>query len=150
MNFAVVLSFFLGFFGVLQAALNKQISLAWGLGRALFFNSIVIAVMALLFLYMTKPETSPLPEIYHNRGAWTDVKLWYFIPAFFGFYIVGVIPYTFQQLGALKTMLIIIAAQIVVGMFWDLWVEKIPVTLPRVLGSLLTFVGVLLTMLRRS
>jgi len=58
--------------------------------------------------------------------------------------IVMGIPFALSKYGALKVMVVMMCAQIVASIIWDLAVESIPMTTTKVLGSLMAIGSILL------
>ena len=64
-----------------------------------------------------------LPSDASKIGRW-----WYFIPGLCGFLIVFGIPYGIIRIGALLTITLMICTQIITSIFWDTFVEQIPLS----------------------
>jgi len=84
------------------------------------------------------------PSFFADKGAWGDLRWWWFVPALAGLIIVGGIPWAFARLGALQVVVAIVAAQVIGGLLWDALVVGEPVQWMRVGGAVLTLGGVVL------
>ena len=149
MIWPIIISFLFGVTGVLQGSVNKEVSLNWGVPKAVIFNSWINLFFAYAIFFLAYKFKDSIPQMFYNRGTWADFKWWFILPGLFGFFIVVLIPWTIAKIGALRVMLLVIIAQIITSTLWDLWVEKIPLTTPRVLGSIITLIGVAITTLQK-
>lgn len=70
------------------------------------------------------------------------------VPGVVGFLFVCGMPLSFSRLGVFQSLLLLIAAQLCIGLLWDQVVEGRPITGLRVLGALLTVVGATLVLRR--
>lgn len=133
-----------GAFGVLQAGFNKTVADSWGFSASLLLNGSVFLIFnALLFAVVWwTPKT--FPQEYLIQGSWSDFRLWWIIPGIMGFLLVMGLAVAIGQIGALQTMVISIAAQIVCGVLWDLAIENRPMTVMRITGASITLVGAVL------
>lgn len=127
----------LGFVVVLQAGLNKKIAAQWGLSTAVLLNAVVFAILAFavyaLGLWKTEAAVST------RSFSW-----WYLIPGALGCVLVFGGPWAITKWGALHTFILVISAQLLASLLWDMYVEDIPVTTLRLAGVGITWVGALL------
>ena len=142
MLYPVLISLGVGFFVVLQAGANREIAQKFGLPGATVLNSLFVLIVALIVYFVTKE----IKILEHSKLSIEigKIKWWYPITGFLGCFIVLGIPYGISQIGAAKTILFAICAQVVAGILWDMYVESIPLSGVRVVGGLLTIFGVLL------
>ena len=132
MKLYYLLPFVLGFIGVLQGTINKQLANSIGLSYALLFNSILVLILAgglLLFGF------------FPGKFSFSELKWWAVLPGLFGFMIILGAPIAIAKLGALNTFLIIVLSQIIVSGLWDQFVENIAISWTRVVGSFIVFLG---------
>ena len=126
----------------LQAGLNRYLANDWGLGSAITLNLVITGIMGVAYYLLVHYNILPLPTYMQNKEmAWKVWHWWVLIPSFCGFVIVLGMPWAIIHLGASRTIIIAIAAQILSSLLWDLLVEKNPVRWPQYLGALFTFVG---------
>ena len=127
----------LGFVVVLQAGLNKKIAAQWGLSAAVLLNAVVFAILAFavyaLGLWKTEATVSA-----------RSISWWYLIPVILGCILVFGGPWAISKWGALLTFILVITAQLLASLLWDIYVENIPVTTLRLAGVGITWVGALL------
>ncbi len=138
----------LGAAAVMQAALNRQISTQWGLAPAVFLNSLLLVTAGLTCFLLVRSMPESFPAFMRDRGSFQNFKWWYFLPGFFGFCLVAGIPFSIHKVGALKTFVALIGAQLVTSLIWDAAVENMPISLYRVLGAGMAFFGALLATFR--
>lgn len=145
--FIYLLPLSVGIFTILQATLNKQMSNDLGLIHSLMIgNSIILLVNIALYFWVQKSPAA-FPEFFHVKASLASFKLWYIIPAFFGLGIIIGIPFSIFKVGAAKTTIILVCAQLVTSASWDLLIEKIPLTLNKVLAMLLAVGAMVLTII---
>lgn len=132
MAWSFVLPVFLGFSIVIQGGLNRLMARGWSLTRVTLINALVLSLVSLLFC---------VPEMLRGRSLFANFGWWYWIPGCVGFCIVAGIPFAIGRIGALQTIVLLIAAQIVGSMGWDALVEDKPMNLVRLAGALITCAG---------
>ena len=120
---------------VLQGGWNRQLGPQLGLAGALFANSVVFLLGAALVLLLVRMAPERWPEFLRvplqpgSPWQWRAV-----LPGICGLVIVLGIPWGITQLGALRVMILVVAAQLVAGLIWDALVEGIPVDPWRLAG----------------
>lgn len=129
----------LGFAVVLQGGLNRQIARDWGMGGAAVFNACVLFVFAWT-ICMIVADLKP-------KFAVQAFRWWFILPGILGFCLVAGIPIAIAKLGAVRVFIGLIAAQLIGSMLWDIFMESIPVSWPRVAGIALAFLGVVISSL---
>ena len=141
MRFLVLLPGFLGFAAVLQGGLNRQISGQWGLSTAALFNALVLCCAAGFLFWMTRSQPEMLPEFFRSRGGWSTFRWWFILPGLFGMALVVGIPWAISRVGAFPVFMGILAGQLITSLAWDAVMEQKPLTLIRLAGATLAFLG---------
>ena len=143
----LLIPFTLGLIGILQGGINRQVANLVGVAHAtLISNLLTVAICVLFYLYV-KSFPSHLPEFFRVKSSMTTYRWWFIFPAIFGFMIVAGLPYAISQVGAVKVTIVLIGAQIMAGVVWDIFVEKRPLNTTKTLGLILAFASVILTTL---
>lgn len=125
----------LGVVVVLQAGLNRKISGQWGLPSAVFLNALVFAVIAgTVLLFQNGKSTFDLKSF-----SW-----WYLVPGALGCILVFGGPWAIAKWGAVHTFILIISAQLLASLIWDVKIESIPVSNLRIAGIALAWIGAVL------
>jgi bacterial/archaeal transporter family-2 protein len=147
MKLIYLISLFIGIFGILQAALNKQVSLEIGVTHATLIGMTITFIMGLALYFLIKENPSLLPPFYSIKKPITYFKWWYVIPAFLGFFIIFFLPQSIKDLGAVKVTILIIAGQIISSTTWDYFVDHVPLTLYKILGIFFAIVSMTFTLM---
>lgn len=127
---------------VLQGGWNRQLGPQLGLAGALFANSVVFLAGAAVLLLAVRlaperwPEFLRLPD---PTGSWLQWRA--ILPGICGLVIVLGIPWGISHLGALRVVLLVVAAQLLAGLVWDAAVEGIAVDPWRLAGIGLAVAG---------
>lgn len=132
----------LGAIGVLQAALNKEMSGKLGVATMTLIGSAVTLFFAAIFYFVVKMSPNIFPAFFVQNGSLSDVKWWYFIPGLFGMLFVAGLPFGFYKMGAANFITGLIASQMVASVLWDLSVDSVPLTKMKVIGMLLALSSV--------
>lgn len=143
-----LLSLFLGFIAVIQGGLNKQITQDWGLAGAVTINSSILLLIVIVFAVITASFPQYFPHIFIPKFNWATWKWWYIIPAFCGFALIAGIPYAISKQGALIVFLAIVVGQMLCSLFWDYYMEAIPISPKRIIGAFLAIAGLAITVWR--
>lgn len=130
---------------VVQGAMNRSLANPAGLSLAVFINAIVFLVASMILLWIEKASPSLLPELFRQKGAWVP-SWWHAIPGLAGFVIVSGIPFALTRIGATRTFIVIIAAQLILSAGIDFFAAKTALTPGRIAGCVLTFVGACLAL----
>ena len=69
---------------------------------------------------------------------------WYLIPGLLGCILVFGGPWAISRWGAVHTFILIISAQLLASLFWDMYIETIPVSTLRIVGIMLAWLGAIL------
>lgn len=144
----LILPFLIGTLGVLQNTLNRVFATSLGLGSTLLMNGLVLAVCGILFqLGIRSFPSEALPEMYRPLAHPRPFVAYDLVPGIFGFLIIAAMPWAIQRMGATRVFVGVIAAQIIVSMLWDKWVEGISVSVWKVAGAILALAGTALASL---
>jgi transporter family-2 protein len=149
MSFAIIIPFALGIVGILQGFLNKQMSMSIGVAHATLITCVITVMISAPFYFVVKYYPQYFPDFFHVKQNLTFFKGWYWIPGTFGFFIVAGLPFAFAKFGAVKVTVLLIAAQMMASVAWDVLIEKIPVVTQKVIGMILAFASVLLITLAK-
>ena len=144
MFWAFIFAVTIGVSTIVQGGFNKQVTHYWDLTSAVLLNAIVYLVISLVLLYLSKKHPNLLPEIFRDKGTLSQFSWWFLIPGIAGLIIVAGMPWVIIKIGAFKMIVVVVATQLLVSMFWDLWVEKIPVNSMRIVGAVMAFAGAFL------
>ncbi len=126
---------------VAQAGLNRRFAGQWGLMSAVLVN-MVVATAATFAVYLAVRAMPGLwPEAAEGQGRLGGFTPWHLLPGLCGVVIVLGMPLAMSRLGAVQSVLLLMAAQLITSLLWDALVEGRPATLPRVLGSGVAFAG---------
>lgn len=136
MNAALLIPLLLGTVGILQAGLNRNMSNDLGLTTTALFGNLITLLASTILLIAIKTTPESFPPFFHLKSSITNFKWWYIVPGIFGFLFVIGLPWGIYKIGAVKVTVGLIAAQMIAGVLWDLYVEKIPVNTMKILGIL--------------
>ena len=131
----------LGIVVVLQAGLNKKIAANWGLTTAVLLNAIVFAVLAIVLYSLNIWKSDLFPENMKAVFNYKTFSWWYLIPGVLGCILVFGGPWAVSRWGAVHTFILIISAQLLASLLWDIYIESVPVTTLRAVGIVLAWVG---------
>lgn len=149
MKLIYVLPAILGVIGLLQGAINKQMSIRIGVAHAVLINMVLTFVFALAFYYLTLKAPKLVPEIFRIKASLLTWEHWYVLPGILGLLIVALIPWAIAEVGMVKFTIILVAAQMIFSVVWDLYVEKIPVGIYKVIGMLFCLFGTILIVFKK-
>ncbi|MBC7537281.1 MAG: DMT family transporter [Bacteriovorax sp.] len=142
MNWTILLPLFIGCFGILQGALNRQIATTIGVTQATLITNIGTVIICICFYFFVKSFSNLFPDLFQIKAPITTYKWWYIFPPILGFLIIAGIPYAIAKLGAVKVTVGLIAAQMVTSIVWDMMVEDINLNLMKVIGIFFAFLSV--------
>ena len=134
----------LGIVVVLQAGLNKKIAANWGLTTAVLLNAIVFAVLAIVLYSLNIWKSDLFPENMKAVFNYKTFSWWYLIPGVLGCILVFGGPWAVSRWGAVHTFILIISAQLLASLLWDIYIESVPVTTLRAVGIVLAWVGAII------
>lgn len=146
MNLTYIIPLAVGAAGIIQGGLNKAMSQNMGLTMALFIgNALVVVYSVFLYILATKSPES-VSDLFKLRESAIDFKWWYIIPSICGFLIITGIPFGISKIGAVKVTVLIVAGQMVSSIFWDIFVEKLPLNTMKGLGVLFSILSIFFTL----
>ncbi len=134
----------LGIVVVLQAGLNKKIAANWGLTTAVLLNAIVFAVLAVVLYSLNVWKSDLFPENMKAVFNYKTFSWWYLVPGVLGCVLVFGGPWAVSRWGAVQTFILIISAQLVASLLWDIYIESIPVSTLRAAGIVLAWAGAII------
>lgn len=141
MGFFYLLPMLLGVTVVVQGTMNRQIGAIYGLSTAVLINAAVFFVLSLCFFLVAKYTPSLVPEFLQVKSSDSAFSLKYIIPGSCGFLLVMGLPWAIQNIGAARSFLLLIVAQILTGFVWDFFDSATQPHLLKISGALLTIVG---------
>ena len=142
MNWTILLPLFIGCFGILQGAFNRQIATTIGVTQATLITNIGTLIICLFFYFFVKSFSHLFPDFFQIKSTLSTYKWWYIFPPIFGFLIIAGIPFAIAKLGAVKVTVGLIAAQMVTSIIWDMFVEDISLNLMKIIGIFFAFLSV--------
>lgn len=146
MSWTYLIPIAVGIAGILQGGFNKGMSEPLGLAHGLLIGNILVLVYS-LFLYFGVIKFPDLfPEYFRVKAPLSSFKWWYIIPSICGFVIISGIPMGMVKLGAVKVTVLIVVAQMVTSILWDLTVEKLPINTMKSLGLVFSLIAVACTL----
>lgn len=140
-----MISFLIGAVAVLQGGLNRKITLEWGLSSAVFLNSFILLIIALLFLWFCYAFPQLMPESFAPKVDKSTFKSWFLIPSVCGFLIIFFIPALIPKVGASSVFLFMVIGQLVFSLLWDIKVESLNIEPRRFLGLGIVIIGLLIS-----
>lgn len=141
---AVIFSILAGAFGVWQAGMNKVVADSLGFSSSVLLNGFFLFFFNLLFfiLVVLKPKT--FPAEFSVQWNFQEFKLWWIVPGLMGFVLVLGLAVSVGRIGAVRTFVIAIAAQIFASMLWDFWAGDQELNKLRLVGAFITLCGAVL------
>jgi len=146
MNLTYILPLLVGMAGILQGGINRNMSETLGLAHALMLGNFLVLLYTALLYFGVLKSPDFFPEFFRVKTHLLTFKWWYVIPSVCGFIIVLGIPLGISQLGAVKVTVLIVAAQMLTSIVWDIFVEKLPVNTMKGAGMLLSLISVACTL----
>jgi transporter family-2 protein len=127
---------------VAQAGLNRRFAGQWGLLSAVLMNMVVATVATFGVYAVARSVPGFWPEASGAQGRLFDgFTPWHLLPGLCGVLIVVGMPWAIGRLGAVQSVLLLMAAQLLTSLVWDAMVEGRPATLARIVGSAVAFAG---------
>lgn len=145
MGYILLLSIplYLGIAMTIQSGLNDTIQRDSGLTLTLLLNNIVVFIIAIFLLFSAYQGIFSHGSLL-NLPAKYQIKPWHFIPGLLGATIVLGFAISFDRLGASKTVIFVVLAQLVSSAIWDWGVKNINLSSYRLIGIAVVGVGCLL------
>ena len=109
----------IGFAAVVQGGLNQDIMKRWGIAGAVLLSNLQVLIWSLGLWLIARYATTLLSNAWRPTQESLDFYWWYLIPGLCGIFIVAGIPIAIDKLGAGKTFMAILLAQIIGGVIWD-------------------------------
>jgi uncharacterized membrane protein YdcZ (DUF606 family) len=129
---------------VMQAGINRLVGTRHGLPVAVLINASMFLTAASCLWAVARWRGDLLPPGLALPSDATPLRLkaWYLLPGLCGFLATLGGPLAMAQLGALRTFVVMIAAQVVASAVWDWAVLHQPPGWQRVAGGALAVAGV--------
>jgi transporter family-2 protein len=147
MNLTYLIPIAIGIAGILQGGVNRNMSNDIGLAQSILIGNVIIVAYSLILYFWIQKDPEAFPSFMRVKASLTTFKWWYIFPSIFGFIIVAGISYGIYKLGAVKVTVVIVAAQMLTSIAWDIGVEKTPVNLFKSLGLLFAAISVAFTLM---
>lgn len=146
----VIVPFALGAIGLLQGALNRKIASHLGVTQTTLITNLGTVTLCLIAYFSARNFPEYLHPMFQIKMPITTYKWWYVIPPVFGFLIISGMPYAISEFGAVKVTVGLIAAQMVVSVLWDLFVEGIGLNTFKIIGITMAALSVIFTSLAKQ
>jgi len=140
-----LLPLLLGILVVFQPAINRHIMDERGLGFAIVLNHSVLFVLAMVTLGAFFALGNRVPDLVRPRFT-GGINWWYVIPGFISFTLTALVPLAISSVGAVATVVGMLAGQLFTSLIWDTLSEGRPPTMPRIAGMVLAMAGALLSL----
>ena len=125
---------------VIQGVLNRKIGETWGLGSAVLLNALIFFILALALFLAGKWVPESLPPFLRYTDS-RDFKWWYALPGICGFLLVLGLPWSMRSLGASKSIVLLITAQVLTSVLADRFILDAEMSSVKMAGALIAMVG---------
>lgn len=146
MKWTFLIPIAVGISGILQGGFNRNMSEPLGLAHSLLIGNILVLIYSLVFYFGVVKYPEFFPEFFKVRAPLSTFKWWYIIPSICGFVIISGIPIGISKIGAVKVTVLIVVAQMMTSIIWDLMVDKVPMNTMKSLGLLFSIIAVACTL----
>lgn len=146
MNWTFLIPLAVGISGILQGGINRNMSNTLGLTQSLLLGNLFVLFYSIVLYFMVQKAPESFPDFFRLKTGLLEFKWWYLIPSICGFIIITGIPFGIFKLGAVKVTVLIVVAQMVTSILWDVFVEKLPVNTMKMAGLGLSVGAVLCTL----
>ncbi len=146
MNWTYIIPLAVGAAGIIQGGLNKNMSQNMGLTMALFIGNTLVVLYSIFLYFLASKSPESVGELFKIKASTTGFKWWYIVPSICGFLIITGIPFGISKIGAVKVAVLIVAGQMITSIFWDIFVEKIPLNAYKGLGIFFSLLSILFTL----
>lgn len=146
MNWTYLIPLAVGVAGILQGGVNGKLSKDIGLAQALLIGNTFVFVITFFLIFGVYKYPDFFPSYFRINAPLSSYKWWYLLPGMFGFIIISGLPIGMIKLGGIKTTVLIIVAQMITSIIWDVTVEKLPMNTLKSLGLLFSLVAVACTL----
>lgn len=150
MNLSMLIPLFIGCVGILQGTLNRQVATHIGVAQATLITNAVTVMICIGFYFLVKSMPHLVPEFFQVKAPITTYKWWFIFPPIFGFCIIAGMPFAFAKLGAVKVTVLLVAAQMLTSVIWDIYVEDIGINLLKLAGIISALISVILVTLAKN
>ena len=141
MNPYFILPIALGVSVVLQASLNREMALHYGLATAVLLNAAVFLVLSLSLFALGKFAPQYVPGFLQPKASDIPFSWVYIVPGICGFFLVLGLPWALEKIGPSNAFLILIATQIVVSLAIEGYrTQSLPHSL-KMTGAVLVIIG---------
>lgn len=147
MNAWMLLPPILGAAVVCQAILNWQFSESLGLATAVLINAGVFFAAAAMLWLGTRLMPDLFPDFLKPGPAGFEANATLLVPGLCGFLLVLGAPWSLQKVGPSMTFVLLVGAQIVLGVFADKWIFDLDPAWTKWLGAGLALVGAVLVVM---
>lgn len=125
-----------------QGGLNRRIADLWGASPTILLNGLSLCVAATLTIWLaSRSDTAFASLIGPKPGALTRPLWWYVVPGLLGFFMLMVMPGAIAKIGLTQAFLLLLAGQLFAALVWDRWIGGMSISLSRIAGVSLVFVG---------
>jgi transporter family-2 protein len=150
MNLSILIPIILGIVGILQGTINRQVANYIGVAQATLITNMATVIICTLFYFYAKNYAETLPSIFQIKAPFSTYKWWFIFPPIFGFLIVAGMPFAFSKLGAVKVTVLLIAAQMLTSVLWDMFVEGLELNLLKISGIIFAILSVAMISLSKQ
>ncbi len=138
----VILCILAGCATAIQGGLNRRIAELWGASPTILLNGLSLCVAATLTVWLASRSDSAFASLIGAKpGGLTRPHWWYVIPGLLGFFMLMVMPGAMAKLGVTQVFVLLLAGQLLTALVWDMWIDGLSVSLSRVGGVILVFLG---------
>ncbi len=146
MNWTFLIPIAVGVSGILQGGFNRNMSAPLGLAHSLLLGNILVLIYSVIFYFAVTKAPESFPEFFRVKAPLATFKWWYVIPSICGFIIISGIPIGISKIGAVKVTVLIVVAQMITSILWDLLVDKVPMNAMKSLGLVFSLIAVACTL----
>ena len=145
-----LLPLLIGFVGIMQGTLNKQVAGSIGVAQATLITNTVTTVICIVFYFLVKSAPEYFPDIFHVKAPILTYKWWFLFPPLFGFIIIAGMPFALSKLGAVKVTVLLVAAQMITSSSWDYFIDHIDINIYKIMGMICAFLSVVFIALSKT
>ena len=124
---------------VVQSGLNDKVQKEHGLIYAMILNNLVFLMITSILLCLHYFDQLHGKTLDFRKIL--DFNWWYILPGVMGAIIVGGSALSFDKIGAAKTMIILIAAQVVISLVWDYFAKGTAINGYKIVAAVLSISG---------
>ncbi|MCF8059353.1 MAG: DMT family transporter [Bacteriovoracaceae bacterium] len=146
MNWTFLIPIAVGVSGILQGGFNRNMSAPLGLAHSLLIGNVLVLIYSIVFYFGVLKYPEAFPDFFRARAPLSSFKWWYIIPSICGFIIISGIPFGISKIGAVKVTVLIVVAQMITSIIWDITVDKVPVNTMKALGLFFSIIAVACTL----